>query len=244
MGGAPVFPSDLREARAVFPQAAIAAVYGSTEAEPMAHVELTEISEEDLLAMEKGSGLLAGRPVNIIALHIWPAQWGVPILPMTQSLFDASTLGPEQVGEIVVSGAHVLPGYLGGVGEAETKFDVDETRWHRTGDLGWLDERGRLWLMGRASATIRDDRGVLYPFAAECAAMRVPGVRRAAILQVASRRVLAIETEDAEVHIEMKGTMAWACLDEVRVLASIPMDRRHNAKVDYVALAAALSKPL
>lgn len=51
-----------------------------------------------------------------------------------------------EIGEIVVTGQHVLKGYLDGRGDDETKFRVEEEIWHRTGDSGYLDEQGRLWL--------------------------------------------------------------------------------------------------
>ena len=193
--------------------------------------------------MECGAGLLAGMPVPSIRLRILRDCWGKPIAPMTEAEFETLCLPQREVGEIVVSGPHVLHGYLNGTGDLETKFDVDSARWHRTGDLGWLDVTGRLWLMGRASAAIRDGHGVLYPFAAECAAMRVPGVRRAAILQVKGRRVLAFETTNNLPQESLTAAMAWAHLDEVRVLPGIPMDKRHNAKVDYISLAALLEAP-
>jgi acyl-CoA synthetase (AMP-forming)/AMP-acid ligase II len=108
--------------------------------------------------------------------------------------------------------------------------------WHRTGDLGRLDKQERLWLLGRASAKIKDDRGILYPFAVECAARQVPGVKCAAILSVDGRRVLAIEADGHEAELAARQKLAWAQLDEIRRLRSIPMDKRHNAKVDYVLL--------
>lgn len=249
MGGAPVFPHHLREGRALFPNAEITAVYGSTEAEPMAEISLSEIKDEDFAAMNRGAGLLAGVPVKSIDLRILRDQWGSPIPTLAKPQFEVLCLPAGQVGEIAVSGEHVLAGYLNGEGDLETRFtvaesvaeSVEETRWHRTGDLGLLDAKGRLWLMGRASATIRDDRGVLHPFAAEAAAMQIEGVRRAALLQVARRRVLAIETTQGNTRETVAKAMAWAQLDEIRVLPTIPMDKRHNAKVDYVALAAMLS---
>jgi acyl-CoA synthetase (AMP-forming)/AMP-acid ligase II len=236
MGGAPVFPADLRQAQDAFPQAEIAAVYGSTEAEPMAEASLADISPEDFDAMEQGRGLFAGLPNASISLRILRDRWGTSIPPLDELQFQALSLGPEEVGEIVVHGDHVLRGYLNGVGDAETKFTVSGALWHRTGDLGWVDHAGRLWLMGRASAAIRDDRGVLYPFAIELAARQIPGVRRAALVAVQGQRVLALEANAPGIAEAVRSKLQWARLDAIRILRSIPMDKRHNAKVDYVAL--------
>jgi acyl-CoA synthetase (AMP-forming)/AMP-acid ligase II len=236
LGGAPVFPDDLRGARALFPSAEITAVYGSTEAEPIADLPLSAITADDFAAMELGQGLLAGLPVPSIALRILRNQWGETIPPLDRALFESLCLGPDEVGEIVVSGPHVLGGYLHGAGDAETKFRVGAVTWHRTGDLGRLDNRGRLWLMGRASAIVEDDRGVLYPFCVECAVRQVPGVRHAALISVSARRILAIEGDQGVSTEDVLRHLAWAQLDEVRRVRAIPMDERHNAKVDYVAL--------
>ena len=108
----------------------------------------------------------------------------------------------------------MLTGYLHAAGDAETKFRVNGKAWHRTGDLGWLDRNGRLWLMGRASAAIQDERGVLYPFAVECAARQIPGVRRAAIAGIEGRRILAVEADSARVPDAVRTRLAWAKLDE------------------------------
>ena len=236
MGGAPVFPEDLRQAREAFPQAEIVAVYGSTEAEPMAEIALSAMSDDDMNSMSQGRGLLVGLPVASISLRILRAQWGVPIAPLGADHFNALCLDAEEIGEIVVSGDHVLQGYLDGKGDAESKFRVDATVWHRTGDLGWLDRKGRLWLMGRASAAIEDERGVAYPFGVECAARQIPGISRAAIVVLDGKRILAIETDSRDSISALRESMAWANLHEVRALRVIPMDKRHNAKIDYVAL--------
>jgi acyl-CoA synthetase (AMP-forming)/AMP-acid ligase II len=236
MGGAPVFPEDLRLAREIFPNAEITAVYGSTEAEPMAEIALSAIGERDFTAMQQGRGLLAGRPVPSLSLRVIRNQWGTPIEPMSAGVFGDLCLGAGAVGEIVVSGEHVLSSYLNGTGVAETKFRVAGMVWHRTGDLGRMDEKGRLWLLGRASAAILDERGVLYPFAVECAARQVAGVRRAAILAIEGRRILAIEADGAAAMDAARQAFPRAQIDEVRRLHSIPMDKRHNAKVEYATL--------
>jgi acyl-CoA synthetase (AMP-forming)/AMP-acid ligase II len=238
-GGAPVFPRLLDQLHETAPQADVVAVYGSTEAEPIAHVALSEIGPEDRQAMLSGRGLLAGAPVPTIRLRILRDQWGRPVGPYTEAGFAADCLPAGQPGEIVVSGAHVLPGYLHGQGDEETKFRVDGVVWHRTGDAGYLDERGRVWLLGRCAARIHDGRGDLYPFAAETAVYQDPAVRRAALVAHAGRRILAVEFYDHRPHpdvVAVRKQLAWTQVDEVRACRCIPVDKRHNAKIDYPAL--------
>ncbi len=238
-GGAPVFPRLLaRLAVAVGESGRAVAVYGSTEAEPIAHVAHDEISPTDFNAMRAGHGLLVGHPVPEIELRILPDRWGRPLGPWTRDAFARECLPAGVVGEIVVSGKHVLPGYLGGRGDAETKFSVDGQRWHRTGDAGRLDAQGRLWLLGRCAARIEDARGVLYPFAVECAAQEIDGVRRAALLAVASERWLAVEPVPGG-HFDagrLSEVARVAAIDRIETVDIIPVDARHNAKVDYPAL--------
>jgi acyl-CoA synthetase (AMP-forming)/AMP-acid ligase II len=254
-GGAPVFPAHLDAIQRMTPRAQVTAVYGSTEAEPIAHVRHDELTASDRESMRQGGGLLTGLPVPEIEVRILPDRWGTPIGPFPQAAFDAerltlethatSTVGDASVGEIVVSGGHVLPGYWQGEGDAESKFQVmgadgtTETVWHRTGDAGRFDDAGRLWLLGRCSARIQDARGLLYPFAVECAVHDHPAVRQAAFLQVDGRRVLAIALQRPMVAGELdalRAQVAWAHVDAVRVLDKLPVDPRHNAKIDYVAL--------
>jgi acyl-CoA synthetase (AMP-forming)/AMP-acid ligase II len=238
-GGAPVFPRLLDQVQTMAPGANVVAIYGSTEAEPIAHVSRREIRPEDHRAMRAGRGLLAGRPVNTIRMRILPDQWGRPVGPWTATEFDAAGLPAGQPGEIVVSGDHVLPGYLHGQGDEETKFRVDGAIWHRTGDAGYVDLEGRAWLLGRCAARIHDQHGELYPFAAETAVLDEPRIRRAAMVGRAGQRVLAVEfydTRDPPSLDDLRNRLAWTHLDEVRVCARIPVDKRHNAKIDYPSL--------
>jgi olefin beta-lactone synthetase len=237
-GGAPVFPGMLDAIAAVAPNASVVAVYGSTEAEPIAKIDRRDISAEDRAAMTRGAGLLAGRPASSIQLRILPDRWGTPVGPWTVADLERDTLGPDEVGEIVVTGEHVMCGYLDGHGDEETKVKVGEHVWHRTGDAGYLDAQGRLWLLGRCSAKANDSDGVLYPLAVECAAGAVPGVGRTAFVMHRQRRLLAAEVEGdrAAVRAELMERLAWAKLADVVIVPRIPVDRRHNAKVEYPAL--------
>jgi acyl-CoA synthetase (AMP-forming)/AMP-acid ligase II len=238
-GGAPVFPRLLDQMQTMAPNADVVALYGSTEAEPIAHVSRRDISADDLQTMLGGKGLLAGVPVDCIRLRILRDQWGTPVAPLTQTAFERECCASNEPGEIVVSGEHVLTGYLHGRGDEETKFRVDGVVWHRTGDAGYLDEPGRLWLLGRCVAKIRDGRGELYPFAAETAVYQNPEIRRAAMVAHHGKRILAIEFYETRKQPDLtalRSLLGWTLLDEVRVCRKIPVDKRHNAKIDYPAL--------
>jgi acyl-CoA synthetase (AMP-forming)/AMP-acid ligase II len=238
LGGGPVFPQVLEHAQRAFPNAAITAVYGSTEAEPMAELSFDSISAEDFAAMRNGRGLLVGTPVASLHLQVIRDQWGTPIGRINASEFAEITVPTGHPGEIVVSGQHVLSGYLHGEGEGETKFEVDALRWHRTGDLGYFDSCGRLWLLGRAGTIIQDRRGTVYPLTVECAAQHDPRIARAALVELRDERVLVLQPSNGhKLDIESyKRQLAWARLDRLVTLAHIPVDHRHNAKIDYINL--------
>lgn len=202
-GGGPVFPNLLRQLEQLAPNAGIHAVYGSTEAEPIAHVSLGEIGAEDWEAMASGAGLLAGRPIPEIAIDL-------------------------RDDEIFVAGPHVNQGYLNTEDDRSTKCVRDGRLWHRTGDAGRLDAEGRLWLLGRREAA----SGGLFPFAVETAAMSWPGVRQAALLAESGDAKLAVSGDGLDAS-RVKAMAARLGVGDVRVVRSIPMDARHNSKVDY-----------
>lgn len=56
------FPNLLKKSHAAAPDAAIHAVYGLTEAEPIAHIRFDHIGHADWSAMAGGAGLLGGDP--------------------------------------------------------------------------------------------------------------------------------------------------------------------------------------
>lgn len=238
-GGAPIFPRLLAKLRSIAPQATIRAVYGSSEAEPIATVDFSTIFPDDLVAMAGGDGLLAGSPVPAIHLRILPDRWGMPLGPYTGQEFAAACLEPGQVGEIVVSGDHVLRGYLNGQGDQETKFAADGAVWHRTGDAGYVDQKGHLWLLGRCSARIEDKWGVLYPFTVECPLSDHPDIHRATVVSVHGRRILAVEPKTGVDLRRLAGLQQslWRLhLDDLMIIKAIPVDRRHSGKICYPAL--------
>ncbi|RYD37533.1 MAG: hypothetical protein EOP85_17515 [Verrucomicrobiaceae bacterium] len=239
-GGAPVFPDLLRRLRAALPDAVIDSVYGSTEAEPIAHFPAHEANGETDGLTRQGGGLCSGIPVPEIELRIVSDRWGSPLTGN-----EIISLSAGEAGEIIVRGDHVLRGYLGGSGDGETKIPDGGTVWHRTGDAGWLDSRGRVWLLGRcaeklppypATAGIPSD-ALSYPFAIECALRELfPGIRMAALEWKGQRSLVVGKLCDPESTAAIRASAAVFGIHQIIHLASIPLDRRHNAKIDYPAL--------
>lgn len=209
-GGGPVFPDILDALRAAKPDLRVACVYGSTEAEPIAHLEAEDITEDDRAAMEAGGGLLVGHPVEAVNLRITE-------------------------GGIEVAGPHVNEGYLDPRHDAGTKVRDGGRVWHRTGDAGRLDPEGRLWLLGRMGEDVTIAAGALHPFSVEVAARTWPGVRAAALVEASGRAVLAVEGDTAKRAHWIEAARALG-IDRVTPVRRIPMDRRHASKVDRAAL--------
>ena len=205
-GGGPVFPNLLHAIARAAPSAEVHAVYGSTEAEPIAHLALKDISEADWAAMAGGAGLLAGSPIAEIKVEI-------------------------RGHEVFVAGLHVNRGYLDPADDLSTKSIRDGVLWHRTGDAARIDEHGRLWLLGRREAA----HGGLFPFAIETAALSWPGVKQAALLAEGARAKLALAGDDLSLPDLQVRAKAMGDI-EVVLLKAVPMDSRHNSKADYAKL--------
>ncbi|MDN3357612.1 AMP-binding protein [Actinomadura sp. DC4] len=84
-------------------------------------------------------------------------------------------------GEILVSGAGLMAGYLD---DAEATARVMGDGWLRTGDLGVLDAGGRLRVVGRLKDVIIVGGLNAYPAEIERVLLEHPAVRRAAVVGV------------------------------------------------------------
>ena len=69
--------------------------------------------------------------------------------------------------------------------------------------------------------------------------MEQPSIRRAAFVNYEQKRLLAIEAGPAfneRVRQDLARELDWALLDDIRLEKRLPVDKRHNAKIDYPAL--------
>jgi len=113
-------------------------------------------------------------------------------------------LGPEdkplpagEIGEVVVDSSFTFDGYTGG-GTKDRRGGAMVT-----GDTGYLDSEGRLFITGRADDMIISGGENMYPTGIENALLRYPGVREAAVVGVADdslgQRVRAVVVAKAGV---------------------------------------------
>lgn len=229
-GGAPVFPSNARKYTEAFSGIDVNIVYGSTEAEPISLISAFELSKEDLMETK---GLLVGKVYHKTQLAIIPIS-NHPIEKKTSVDFKNMELEEGSIGEIVVSGPHVLAAYYNSpMAFKENKILVDDAIWHRTGDSGFLND-GSLYLTGRCSQLIYRNDEVLSPFIIENQLEQIDGVTCGTLLSFEKKLVLIVESEESRRSIEER--VSSIDFDELVLLSRIPKDPRHNSKIDYEKL--------
>lgn len=107
------------------------------------------------------------------------AVGGVPLLGLDLRIAAPAASGD---GEVRVRGEALMSGYLGA---PEAAAEVLADGWLRTGDLGRIDERGELQLVGRISDTIIRGGQNVYPAEVEEVLAGIEGVEDAAVVGVA-----------------------------------------------------------
>jgi long-chain acyl-CoA synthetase len=97
-------------------------------------------------------------------------------------LLDDRAVEPGRIGEIAVRSPANTPGYFGD--EVETRRLAWGEGYIRTGDLGYLDDAGRLFVTGRQKNSIKHGGETIFPQEAEEAADRLPFARRSAAVGI------------------------------------------------------------
>jgi acyl-CoA synthetase (AMP-forming)/AMP-acid ligase II/pimeloyl-ACP methyl ester carboxylesterase len=234
--GAPVRPDLLRSVCDLLPSAEARTPYGMTEALPVADASLGQIEEAG-----DGDGVCVGRPVAGVDVR-------VSALDPLGAASGPLTAHPGVVGEICVRAAHVKDRY-DRLWATERESGRDRG-WHRTGDVGHLDDVGRLWVGGRLGHVVTTAAGVVTPVGVEQAVERLPEVSAAAAVGVgptgAQQLVVVVVPQNG---VDRRGVLApdgltaavrgavAADVAAVLVLRELPVDIRHNAKVDRTRVA-------
>ncbi len=219
-GGGAVFLDFIEELKQVFPNAEIVTMYGSTEAEPIAKLNIEEMTKEEVEKTKNGQGILAGSIIGVEDCKI--IKTGIKeIGKITEEEFK--TIQTE-VGEIVVTGKNVLKGYVGGIGDKENKFSVDGKIYHRTGDMGLIDNNNKLWLRGRIKEPF---------FNIEAALHANLKMGKTAIFKHNDKIILVLERNNLIKEKDIKQAINFEKIDEIKYVKKIPVDKRHSTKVDY-----------
>lgn len=161
-----------------------------------------------------------------------------------------------EIGEVLVSGPVVSSKYFLLPEDTHRAKVVDDegVLWHRLGDVGYLDEKGRLWFCGRKSHIAVHQAVAYFPDKIENIFNNHEGVLRTALVNVTKH-----EAKELALCVELERTSPPASKQTVStILAKIkktadlnglplkyilrhtdgfPVDKRHNAKINRQHLA-------
>ena len=245
-GGAPISNETIALMKKAVPNAQIWVLYGSTEVEPIAHIEANDILNPK---HSGGEGVCVGHFAEGLETKFIKIR--KDNLSLQNDDWSKLEVPAGEVGELLVAGLHVCKSYFNDP-EAVERAKVIESNgkvWHRTGDLTYLDKTGNLWLVGRVhNAIARGDR-MLFPVKVEMMMKKIDGVKQSAFLGVPDKelgeKAYALFQLDEgarsrkneilnRIARELKNEkIPFDYLDSVD---SIPMDPRHHSKVEYAVL--------
>ncbi len=217
--------------------------YGATESLPVASIGSREILGETSARTAEGAGVCVGRPVPEIE---------VAVVRISDKPMDSWTPDLEaprgETGEIVVQGPVVTRAYLNRPeATALAKIPDPDRRgfYHRMGDVGYLDDQGRIWFCGRKSHRVRTAGGILFTLPCEGVFNAHTEVFRSALVGVgpegAMEPVLCVELEPSagrdRARIRRELLELGAAHGHTRGIQTVlfhrafPVDVRHNAKI-------------
>ncbi|MEM6707876.1 MAG: AMP-binding protein [Pseudomonadota bacterium] len=161
-GGSPIATEVVRRVSSALPSAELIEVYGATELSPLATILRHEEQRVD-----EPQARSCGQPALGVRIDVCAPDGGIQ-----------PTGG---VGEVVVRGDNVMLGYWN---KPEQTAAVLKDGGYWTGDLGYFDDRGYLYLVDRSKDMIVSGGENVYSTEVEEALYRHPGVLEAAVFGV------------------------------------------------------------
>ena len=161
-GGSPIASELLRRLHAAIPSAELLEVYGATELSPLATIARHEEVLLDTDRIRSCGQAIPGVRVEVLAE-------------------DGAAMPAGEVGEVVVSGPNVMQGYWN---KPEQTAAVLRDGGYWTGDLGYLDDQGYLFLVDRSKDMIVSGGENVYSTEVEEILYRHPAVLEAAVFGV------------------------------------------------------------
>jgi acyl-CoA synthetase (AMP-forming)/AMP-acid ligase II len=241
--GAPVTADNIEQFSAMLSEGAeIHTPYGATESVPIISIKSEEILTETRHLSEKGYGICIGRPINDIDIRLIKIS-DEPIDTWSDELMVA----PGEIGEITVKGALVSREYFEDPrATALAKIEENGEIRHRMGDLGWMDDKGRIWFCGRKSHRVITADSTLFTIPCEAIFNTHPAAFRSALVGIGPRNqqqpIICIELAKAKTGLD-KTVLKGELLDlaaannltrNIRTVLfhkAFPVDIRHNSKI-------------
>jgi len=158
-----------------FPGRALINAFGGTETSST----IAALRAEDQVITGKESEVEREKKLKRLATSI-----GLPLEDVEIQVRDEEgrDLPPGQMGEIVVRGSRIMKGYWRDEERTQKAFTADG--WYRTGDLGYKDEEGYIYLSGRADDVIVRGGENIGPDEVESVLSTHPKVEEAAVIGV------------------------------------------------------------
>jgi len=241
MAGAPVPGELIDRVKKIMPDdGTIHTPYGATECLPIVSITGSEILEQTWSKSRQGCGICVGFPLPGMDLKIIkPSDGSIAFFQ------EAVEFLPGEIGEIIVRGPVVTRAYDHNDKENRASKIADgDTFWHRIGDMGYLDDQGRLWFCGRKAHRVLGKSSVMYTIPCEAMFNEHPEVFRSALVGVGEpgeqRPVLIVELDEGAVpSISIREELLGLAerndltreINTFLVHPSFPVDIRHNAKI-------------
>ena len=214
----------------------------------MSSVGSNVILDETAAATSEGKGVCVGKPVSSLDTRI------IKITDDVISNWDNDlALAANQIGEICVKGPQVTRSYFNRHAETNlAKIKTESGFYHRMGDMGYLDNDGRIWFCGRKSQRVITEIETLYTICCEGIFNKHESVLRTALVGVRLKNKI-VPVICVELEAELKSIDKKKLTEELFELAShysitknikhilfhsgFPVDIRHNAKIGREKLA-------
>ncbi len=260
MFGAPVPFTTLKIFQNIMPNGETYTPYGATESLFVTNITGSEVCAETASLTKQGYGVCVGYVVPGMELRI--IQITDDVINLNNKDIGSLTVPQGEVGEIIVRGPYVTEEYFGMPEKTKrAKIYDGDTVWHRMGDLGYLDEKERLWYCGRKSHRMRRKGTNYYPVKVEAHFNQLEWVNRTAMVGIPSREygqfmVIIIELIKENLPRPLKRDKSRKSflidyarerdqpVDAILFKKNIPVDIRHNAKIKRDVLAEWAEKEL
>lgn len=254
--GAPVSPAIIERFASMLRNGAeIHTPYGATEAVPILSIASDEILSETRKFSEKGYGICIGRPINDLKVRLIRIT-DDPIGKWSEDLL----VKDGEIGEITVKGDLVTRNYFERPeSDALAKIKDQDSFWHRMGDLGWRDSKGRIWFCGRKSHRVVMEKKTLFTIPCEAIFNNHPRVFRSALVGIGAHErqtpIICVELKKEQNRYDKKALKKELLeiagqneltkdIKTVLFHKSFPVDIRHNSKIFREKLAIWAEKKL